>query len=349
MTDRRPPEPADEAEQDAAGVSGALPLPEEGPPGGRVFSLEGRRAPGLYLVGWVSSVGGIALLFLAPLANSDLARAFLLLVGAVALTLGLSAAAGSQIVERRDRHPERYRGPSPLLVFGIVLAASTLLSGVLVGTGLLVPQDPFGFLAGLLIVAAGYGLAVWLFVVKSGAMSPQDMGWPEEGRLRVRRGLRSIGVAIAVMLPVTLVMTMLGGLLGLLLGVEAPTVLPTPETSVEALAVAAGAALVAPVGEEIFFRGFALSAWLRDLGPRVAVVRSALFFALIHILNIQSETFGQGAAQALLQTAVILPLGLVLGWLFLRQGLLGAISGHVTYNSLLLFLLLLSSYLPEPA
>ena len=47
-----------------------------------------------------------------------------------------------------------------------------------------------------------------------------------------------------------------------------------------------GAAVVAPIAEEIFFRGFALSAWQRDLGPRPALVRSALFFALVHIANV---------------------------------------------------------------
>ena len=43
----------------------------------------------------------------------------------------------------------------------------------------------------------------------------------------------------------------------------------------------------------------------------------------------------------ILQTAVILPVGLVLGWLFLRRGMAAAIAGHVTYNGLLLGLALL--------
>ena len=330
------------------GAPETLPAPDEGPPGGRIFSLEGRPTPALYLIGWVFSVGGLVLLFLAPLANSEFGRILLLIAGGLALTLGLSAAAGSQIVDRRDRHPDRYRGAAPLLVLGVLLAASTLISASLIATDVLDPRAPVGFMVGLLIVALGYGLAVWLFAVRSGALSWVEMGWPtaEPGRLRI--ALRSIGMAALVMLPITFAISLLGGILALILDVQAPDVLPDITSSSDALAVAIGVAIVAPVGEELFFRGFALTAWLRDLGQRAALARSAVLFAVIHIVNIESATFGEGAAQAVLQTAVILPLGVVLGWLFLRWGLLAAIAGHITYNSLLLGLLALRSVVPEP-
>ena len=148
-------QPADATDVDATDAAGSAPPRGSGPPGSSIFSLEGRRAPGLYLVGWVSSVGGAVLLFLAPLANSDFGRVLLLVSGGAALTLGLASAAGSQTVDRRARDPGRYRGPAPLLVFGVVLAFSTLLSTLLVGSGLLQPERPFGFLLGLLLVALG--------------------------------------------------------------------------------------------------------------------------------------------------------------------------------------------------
>jgi membrane protease YdiL (CAAX protease family) len=119
-------------------------------------------------------------------------------------------------------------------------------------------------------------------------------------------------------------------------------------TSTETLVVALAAAIVAPIGEETFFRGFALTAWLRDLGPRAAIVRSAVLFAFVHIANITASSFGEGLAQATLQVTVILPLGLVLGWLFVWRGMAAAIGGHVTYNGLLLALVLLRAALPEP-
>ena len=339
----------DDKPEHRADPGDALPPPDEGPPGGRIFSLEGRRAPALYLIGWVLSVGGLVLLFLAPLANSGLGRVMFLALGGIALTLGLSAAAGSQIVDRRDRHPGRYRGPSPLLLFGVILAASTLVSAALVATGILDPNTPYGFLLGLLVVAVGYALAVWLFVVRTDALSWVDVGWPAAAPGRLSRALRAIGVAVLVMLPVTIGISLLGGILALILGVQPPDVLPDINGSADALAVALAVAIVAPVGEELFFRGFALTAWLRDLGQRAAIGRSALLFAVIHIVNIESATFGEGAAQAFLQTVVIFPLGLVLGWLFVRWGILAAIAGHVTYNSLLLAMLALRSVLPEPA
>ena len=47
--------------------------------------------------------------------------------------------------------------------------------------------------------------------------------------------------------------------------------------------------------------------------------------------------------------AVILPMGFIFGWLFIRFGLIASISAHVTYNTLLLLLSFLASKLPEPA
>lgn len=318
-------------------------VPAPGPPGGRIFSLEGRPAPGLYLVAWLLSVGGVAALFVTSQAPPSFARSVAVLGAIVAVGVGLAAAAGYQVVARRDRDPRWYRGPAPLLVFGIVLTLSTLASGLLGGTGLLDPEAPFGFLAGLLIVAGGYLLAVWLFVVRTGSLTWAGMGWPVAGPHRVQRALRSIGVGSLVMIPATFGALLLAGIAAAILGVEAPSVLPTASTSAEALAIAIAAAVVAPIGEELFFRGFALSAWARDLPERSALIRSATFFAVVHIANIQADSFREGASQAVLQVLVILPVGLVLGWLFLRRGIMAAIAGHVTYNGVLLGLLVLST------
>jgi membrane protease YdiL (CAAX protease family) len=320
--------------------------PPGGPPGGRIFSLEGRPAPALYLLGWLLSFGGIAVLFVATVAQPSLGRTIAALLGVCALGLGLATAAGYQVVARADRHPSRYRGPSPFLLFGVVLVVGALLSGLLGSVGLADGTRPLGFLVGLLVVAVTYLGCVTLFVVRTGALSWTDMGWPTDPRDRVARSLRAIGTAVIVLVPLTIALSLVGGIVALLLGVDAPDVLPATQTSADALAVAIAAAVVAPVGEEAFFRGFALSAWLRDLGPRAALWRSAAFFAFVHIVNISADTFGQGLGQAILEFVVILPLGLALGWLFLRHGLTGAIAGHVTYNAFLLLLLLIRSLAP---
>jgi membrane protease YdiL (CAAX protease family) len=328
----------------------ALASLSQGPPGGGIFTLEGRRAPGLYLVAWILSIGGAALaLLIGPMADSDTARFVLVLAGAVMLTLGLSAAAGSQILERRDRRPDRYRGPAPLLVFFIYFFILALLGLVLAMTGLADSDAPLGFLLVGSLQVLGYVVVVWLFAVRTGALTWHQMGWPTWLGRGLGPNLRAIGVAVAAVIPATFGILIVSGVLATILGVEAPDVLPTPQDPAEALAVAAGAALIIPIGEELFFRGFTLTAWLRDLGPRAAIIRSAVFFALVHIVNISTTQFGEGLGQALLQTTAILPLGLLLGWLFVRYGMAAAIAGHVTYNSLLLLLLLLSSYLPQPA
>jgi membrane protease YdiL (CAAX protease family) len=346
LTQLLPPDDPDGAafddDEDAPRV--VIPGPPEGPPGGRVFTLEGRPVPSLYLLAWLLTVGGLGALLFVAQAGPSSGGSFVALVATVSLGLGLAAAAGYQLVARADRHPDRYRGPSPLILFGLVLVASTLLSAGLAVVGLLDIDHPVGFLASLVAVAGTYLVVIWLFVVRGGALRWADMGWPARG-MPFRALLRDVGEAMLVMLPVTIGVLVWAGLLAMLLGVTAPETLPDATNGVEALALVLAAAVVAPIGEEAFFRGFALTAWWRDLGPRAALVRSALFFAIVHILNIQvaPDEAGRGLAQALLSFLVILPLGLVLGWLFQRRGIVASITGHVTYNGILLVLVAIAA------
>ena len=321
-----------------------LPAPSSGPPGGRIFTLEGKPVPSLYLAAWLFSVGGIAALLIATQAQPSTGRSVMSLAGVVALGIGLAAAAGYQVVARADRRPEMYRGPSPPLLFGLVLVISTLASAILGAANLADPDLPFGFLLGLLVVAGVYLVCIELFVVRAGALSWTGMGWPARSPGMLRVALRDVGVAFLVMIPVTLGVLLWGALLASILQVTAPANLPDAHGSAEALAVVVAAAVIAPIGEEAFFRGFALSAWLRDLGERPALIRSALFFAFVHILNIRvaAEQASQGLGQAILEFAVILPLGLALGWLFLRRGIVASIAGHMAYNGFLLALVALS-------
>ena len=95
------------------------------------------------------------------------------------------------------------------------------------------------------------------------------------------------------------------------------------------------AAVVAPLWEEVFFRGFATTAWARTAGPRAAIVRGAVFFALIHVITLGGSDFGTAVRVALIAFAVRLPVGLVLGWVFLRRRTLVApIALHATYNAI---------------
>jgi membrane protease YdiL (CAAX protease family) len=329
----------------AASTTGADDLP-----GGGIFTLQGRRAPGLYLVAWILTIGGLVVTFvLGPMASDPGWRPMLILLGALAVTLGLAAGAGSQVLERADRDPERYHGPSPLLVFGVYFFALSSVGLVLLTVLGVDPERPLSFLAIGIAQGAGYLLVVWLFACRSGALTWPQMGWPTWNGSALREVAGSIGLAVTVMLPVTIALLFVGGLVGLLLGTDAPQTLPLSETFADGVFVVLAAAIIVPIGEELFFRGFAQIAWTRDLGPRTALLRATVFFGVVHVANVDAVTFGQGLAQAALTLVVILPVAYVLGWLFQQRGLAAAMSGHITYNSLLLMLAFLASKIPEPA
>jgi membrane protease YdiL (CAAX protease family) len=250
-------------------------------------------------------------------------------------------AAGPQLIARRDRPAERYRGPAPLILFALQVVAVNAISVVLFALG--IPMDaatPPSFLVAALLLVGGYVVIVWLFVVRSGALSWRDIIRAQP--LNAGRVATDIAIGIATMLAVAIVAAVIGGLIANVLGTQAPDVVPPPSTTADILLTIVAAGILVPIGEETFFRGYAMTAWLRDLGPRSALIRVTLLFALIHVFNITATTFGDGARQALLEVAVIGPVGLVLGLLYLRRGLIASISGHAAFNLLGLLAILLA-------
>jgi membrane protease YdiL (CAAX protease family) len=87
-----------------------------------------------------------------------------------------------------------------------------------------------------------------------------------------------------------------------------------------------GVVFVAPVAEELLFRGALLRALLRKTTPPVAVFISALAFALLHVVG------DPGTAYYL---SAFLLLGLVSGWRALRTGSVSqSIALHAGFNLL---------------
>jgi len=89
----------------------------------------------------------------------------------------------------------------------------------------------------------------------------------------------------------------------------------------ERLAVAAIAAVAAPVAEEAAFRGYVLSSLSTWLAPRAAILASAFLFAAMHLDPVRFPA--------------ILLLGLAFGWLTWRTGSLWpAVAAHAANNAL---------------
>ena len=295
------------------------------------------------MLGWLLSVIGFLLLFVAVSAGPPLGGP--LLMGSLLLLLaGLSSAAGYQILERATRPEPYFRGPSPLILFGIQFVLVNIISLVLVVFGVGgFSQTPVTIFIAAIVLLAGYVFVVLVFGFRSHALGLRDFRIPippTRGRLATDAGI-GLGLGLLTALAIGL----WGGVLALLLGTRPPELVPTMSTWLDVVLVASATCLLIPFGEELFFRGYNIPAWLDDLGPRSALLRSTTFFALVHIINILTPQSSAGAIdglkQAVIEVLVIAPVGLVLGWLFIRRGLLASFAAHAGFNLFAVITLLL--------
>jgi hypothetical protein len=303
------------------------------PLGLTVLTLEGRAAPALFLVGWLASLIGFGATIVAALAGSGLAGVILFAAGTALLTLGLVAAGGSQAIERRAAGVTAYAGPSPVLVFAASVSSTLFLSAVL-GSLLirlgLSPEAPLFTLVGSLIIFGAYLGLVRFLVVGTGALTWRDLGFRASSRGFAEDA--AWGAALAV--PVLAVAGILALTLNLFLPVPEPVLPPARDAGGVALNLLV-AAVIAPIGEEVFFRGFATTAWARLYGARRALIQGAIFFAVAHVLTLRADDPVEGLKLALFASLVRLPVALTLGWLFLqRRSLVAPIFLHATYNGL---------------
>lgn len=314
------------------------PSPAPDRPGASIFTIEGRAAPGLFIVGWLASILGLTLVVVGALGGSAL---LLYVIGPGLLSIGLIAGAGNQAIERRARG-EAYAGPSPFVLFAAIIAVSYFL-GALVGlvleavfsaAGLDVAGPAGQLLSGVLTAIVFVGL-VRLLVVGTGALS-----WSEMGLRRFDRGaLADLLLGAAYAFPVVVVTAILAAVLVALFRVVSPSPLPpTGQVSGLLVQLVAGA-IIAPIAEEIVFRGFAVTAWRRTIGAQRAIVRATLLFALAHVVSIQASSFGEAIGLIAVGMGTRLPVAYTLGLLFVRRGSIWAPIGlHAAFNGLLLVL-----------
>jgi membrane protease YdiL (CAAX protease family) len=312
---------------------GAIP----GRAGTGTFTIEGRAAPGLFVVGWLATLLGIGLIAIAFLSGGGFAARVLLVVALVFLSVGLVAGAGSQGIERR-RSTRAYRGPSPLLVF-----VATVPLSLLAGFVLAIPlrafdvdlDGPLAALLSVLIQAGLYVSLIRLLVVDAGALT-----WGEMAVTRLDvRALRDIAAGALWVVPVIFAAGIVNGILLAIFPVTPTSPLPPSGTEIGfALSLIAGV-LVAPFGEEIMFRAFATTAWARGMNQTNGLVLGALFFAFAHVLTVSGTSAGDAFQLAFVAFAGRLPVAFALGLLFLRRRSMWASFGlHATFNGVLLLI-----------
>lgn len=330
--------PAESPPRDEAPAAPAAetrpPAPADARPGASTFTIEGRSAPALFVVGWLATIGGFVAIAVALLAGDTAAARILLIGGLLSLSVGLVAGAGSQAVERRVRGAP-YRGPSPFLVFAASIPIS-LLATIALGIGLSVAgvdvDGPPARLASLVLQALVYVGLIRLLVVDPGALSWSEMGV----RRPDGRDLTEFGLGALWAFPVLVATAPLALIITQLLPVTPVSPLPPAGEAFGFVMNLLAAAVVAPVGEELLFRGLATTAWVRGMGERRAIVRGALFFAVVHVLTISGSSAGEAIGLAIVAFATRVPVALALGWLFVRRGTIWAPLGlHAGFNALL--------------
>jgi len=111
-----------------------------------------------------------------------------------------------------------------------------------------------------------------------------------------------------------------------------------PYTPTQLVIGLAAIAVIAPFAEEFFFRGYLL-AWLRNaIGAPMAVVLSALAFALVHGYYLLHP-----GVQGWVNTSEIFVAGLVMGFAVLRTGSVWtSFAIHAAYNATVVFFAFLS-------
>ena len=225
-------------------------------------------------------------------------------------------------------HPAPWRGGQVAL--GIFLVAVSLVPviGIAVGVGL--AAEPYETAAAAWVSVHLMALAIVVVVWRLGyyrtAAPLSVLGLALKGLLSGKTVLIAVLAAVAV----------LGASIGLtwayfwLVGPLDADILELPDDTVDiafpGLAVLftfQAVAIVTPITEELFFRGFVLTGLVPRLGTVGAIVCSALIFSLFH-----------------LSVATLIPVfisGLLLGWLYRRTGALWpGILAHAGQNALAL-------------
>ena len=234
-----------------------------------------------------------------------LGPALLIVLGGLVLLVGLVMNVVRALIVRAALPPERYRGPAIVVLLFLAVILGTVVSLAAAGTAVaLVDGGPLsvpGTLLlltstqiGLLIVTGG--LVVLPRALAGLRLAPPGKVWKT----------MALGLALAV--PAWIGATVLAFLAGLLFeAIGLPpdnTILDSFLERADPTVILVAFIVVAPVAEELFFRGVVYNAWERERGAKVAILGSAALFALIHgSVYALAPIFALGVALALLYRA----------------------------------------------
>jgi membrane protease YdiL (CAAX protease family) len=244
------------------------------------------------------------------------------------------------IIVRQALPAARYRGPSVGVLLLLAIVVSVIVSIAAAGDALAFQNGGDVSVGGALIILTATQVGLVAVAIGFVALPNALVGVRLLPPLRVGRSvLLGAGAAIAAWIGVTLLSEILTRLLELLGREPEAGVVQEAVSRLDPTVLVLAVVLVAPVAEELFFRGVVLQAWLREYGERRAVLGSAALFAAIHadIRNLDA------LIGSVVQVVPIFGLGIALALVCLRtRSLLAPMAMHATFNAISLTLALLA-------
>lgn len=254
----------------------------------------------------------------------------LIALGGLLLIVGLVINAVRALIVRAALPPERYRGPAVLVLLLLAIIVGSVVSLGAGGTVLaLFDGGPLSVGGTLLLLTS---TQIGLLAVSGGlVVAPRALAGL---RLVPKSGLgRSILIGLVLAIPAWIGATLLAYLsttaLETLGFTQDKSVLDTVLDRADPTVLLLALVLIAPVAEELFFRGVVYNAWERERGPVVAVIGSAALFAVIHT--------------SLFSLVPIFALGVALATVFRRtRSLPATMAMHAGFNAISVTLALLA-------
>jgi membrane protease YdiL (CAAX protease family) len=183
-------------------------------------------------------------------------------------------------------------------------------------------------------VVIALGILVWLWNMHPGWR--EVLGFPRRGEwwMEMRSSI-GFGLVLypAMVFGVGLVLSLV---LGLVSGepVEAPEQVPSDPSTAAAVLTVVYAIVIAPVHEELFFRGVLFRAVRDRYGFLPGLLATGVGFSLVHFLEVEWQ-------DAVLLMGVMFFNGMALAWWYERRGTIVApVVAHVVFNVIGLSLIL---------